>query len=96
MPTLDEIARARGFTVATIMTHIESLAEAGLLTATDLTRLIQNEETWPILKEAVLAAIEKHGPEKLKPLYEETKEQYDYLQIRLVRAWYVVEEKSPQ
>ena len=91
MPTLEEIATARGFAVTTIMTHIESMAENSTLATTDLARLIENEESWPVLKEAVLAAIEKHGPEKLKPLYEETKEQYNYLQIRLVRAWYWAE-----
>lgn len=89
--TLAEIAKVRQFSMTTIMTHIETLAEEGKLTHADLELLLRSEINWPLLKDAVLTAIEKHGAEKLKPLFEETDGQFDYLQIRLVRVWYWVE-----
>ncbi len=76
------------------MSHLETLAEEGKLTLLDVDVLTRQESQWPNLKDAVLTAIEKHGAEKLKPLFEETNGQFDYLQIRLVRMWHWVETRS--
>ena len=85
MESIEEIAKARSFSVSTIVNHIEALAEKKEITLTDLQLLINNFPEWEEASQEIKQAISKHGGEKLKPLYEETGEKYDYTMIRLVR-----------
>jgi len=84
--TIIEIARVRELGTSTIIEHIEKLVEAGDLTREDLERVLVELKAPNGAYEAIMQAIGKHGSEKLKPLYEETGEQYDYEVIRVVRA----------
>lgn len=83
---ITEIARQRGMTESTIVSHIETLAEANELTAKDLKKVMVTTDDQEVVIANIQAAIAEHGSEKLKPLYETTEEQYDYTIIRLVRA----------
>lgn len=42
----------------------------------------------------MLKAFDKHGPERLKPIYEELNEQFSYEEIRIMRALWKVKEKN--
>ncbi len=86
MESLEEIAKSRSFTVSTILSHIETLAEKREISAIDLQLLINNFPEWQKAKKEIKKAISRHGTEKLKPLYEATEEKYDYMLIRLVRV----------
>ena len=86
MESLEEIAKARSFSVSTIVNHIEALAEKKEISLTDLQLLINNFPEWDEASQEIKQAISKHGVEKLKPLYEATGEKYDYTLIRLVRV----------
>lgn len=86
MESLEEIAKARSFSVSTIVNHIEALAEKKEISLIDLQLLINNFPEWDEASLEIKQAISKHGIEKLKPLYEATGEKYDYTLIRLVRV----------
>jgi ATP-dependent DNA helicase PIF1 len=86
MESLEEIAKARSFAVSTIVNHIEALAEKKEISIADLQLLINNLPEWDKASKEIKMAISKHGIEKLKPIYEETGEKYDYVLIRLVRV----------
>lgn len=83
---VSEIAKEREVALSTIISHIEKLAEEKQITAADIKKIIDYKGDFDQVKKDITAAIEKHSAEKLKPLYEETGEQYDYELIRLVRA----------
>jgi ATP-dependent DNA helicase RecQ len=74
-----EIAQQRQLKVTTIMHHLEILLEAGQLS--DIDRLISPEKQ-VIIKNA----IELVGDSTLKPIYEHLGEEYNYDEIKLVRA----------
>ena len=81
--SVEVIAKVRKMAASTIWGHLEKLAEEGSLTKKDLEHLFPTG--WDDIYADVVAAIEKVGDEKLKPLFEETGEQYDYNDIRLAR-----------
>ena len=83
---IPQIAREREMVVSTIIGHVEKLAEEKQITASDIKQILEYDFDIDEALKLIEAAIEKHGPEKLKPLYEETGELYDYEAIRLVRA----------
>ncbi len=87
------IAKERGMTTSTIQGHIDKLAAAGEISVEDVKRVVKELDVDGTATKAILAAIKKHGDEKLKPLYEETGEQYDYELISLVRAYYRLNQK---
>jgi hypothetical protein len=89
--TLEALAKARNLAISTVVGHLEYLVEDKKLTPATLKPLI---ESYPLAKEAkkdIYAAINKHGVEKLKPLYEATEGRYDYMLIRLVRLLFTLE-----
>lgn len=92
--SLEELAKQRGLTVATVLNHFEFLAEAGTLTAEDLTKFLPGGAVGERVKRDIYAAIKTHGTEKLKPLYEATGEKYDYVTIRLFRILFWCEKRS--
>ncbi len=80
------IAKEREMTVSTIVNHVEKLAEEKQITAGDIKQIFEYDFDLDEAIKVLTDAIEQHGSEKLKPLYEATGEQYDYESIRLVRA----------
>lgn len=92
--SLDAIAKQRSLTVATVLNHLEYLAEVGKLGVDDVEKFLSAIPDAPHAKVAIYAAIQKHGIEKLKPLYEATGEQYDYVIIRLIRMLFRCEHRS--
>jgi hypothetical protein len=93
--SITKVAEARKFTLSTIISHIETLAEGGELTEAELEEIASKETGWSKkAKKDILIAIDKVGPELLKPIFEETEEKYDYTVIRLVRAFHKLGQKQ--
>ena len=80
------IAKEREMTFSTIINHIEKLAAEKQITAGDIKQIFEYDFDLDEAIKLLRDAIDEHGVEKLKPLYEATGEQYDYESIRLVRA----------
>ena len=86
--TPEEIAAARGLALTTIWGHIEKLHESGQLPSEVAGQLEPVDPEWPDIKQTIFAALDEHGTERLKPIYEATQEQFTYDQIRLARLMY--------
>jgi len=86
--TVGEIAKLRKMAESTIWGHLEKLAEDKTLIKEEVMHLIP--ENWETILEDVFRAIQVCGAEKLKPLFEETGEQYDYNDIRLARLFHTL------
>ena len=84
------IVKERGMVESTIWSHVEKLAADGEITVEDIKHL-EPESEWGDISSALYTAIEKHGSDRLKALYEETNEQYNYSLIRLARVEYQLE-----
>jgi ATP-dependent DNA helicase RecQ len=78
---VDEIAQKRNLAVSTINGHLSELIEMNQPVA--LNRLVQ-----PDKQQIITRAIEKIGADSLKELKEYLGENYSYVEIRLVRAWW--------
>jgi uncharacterized protein YpbB len=89
--TAKEIAKTRTIAESTVWTHIEKLAEDKDVTLDDIIQLEPGDGSWKATRKELDAAINMHGTERLKALYEETGEQYDYNLIRLARIEYQLE-----
>jgi hypothetical protein len=89
----ETIAKERGMAASTIWGHIEKLAEEGALEKKHIATLIPSNISWKTAYPLIARAYDKHGTEKLKPVYEETGEKYDYNVIRLGRIFYTLSEK---
>jgi hypothetical protein len=87
-----QIMKERGVVESTVWAHVERLAEDGDITLADITHL--EPKDWKQAKAQLYAAIQKHGSERLKVLYEETGEQFDYNLVRLARVEYQLENKE--
>jgi hypothetical protein len=74
--------------LSTIWTHIEKLADEREIAHEHVTGLIPSHVSWEEIYPSMSRAFEKHGTEKLKPIFEELKEEYDYDLIRLGRILY--------
>lgn len=83
--TLSAIAAERGVTAGTIITHLETLAEAGQLTTEEIRVVCAPALPDRLAMAEIQAALKKHGAEKLKPIFVETGEKYDYHTLRLAR-----------
>jgi hypothetical protein len=86
------IVKERGMVESTIWGHIEKLVTDGGIELADILHL-EPAEGWPTIRFEIDAAIESHGTERLKALYEATGEAYDYNLIRLARIEYLLERK---
>lgn len=80
------IAKARNLTQSTVWNHLEKLTEADKLRAGDIDYLLP--EDWQHIWSDIQMAIDTHGDEKLKPLFEHCNEEYDYAVIRLGRIYH--------
>ncbi len=90
--SLTSIVKERGMVESTIWGHIEKLAQDGDITRDDIYHL--EPQNWSIIRQEFFSAIAKHGVERLKPLYEETGEKYEYNLVRLARVEYMLENKG--
>lgn len=84
------IVKERGMVESTIWGHIERLAQDKDITQDDIAHL-EPSSGWDKIRTELFSAIKKHGTERLKALYEETGEKYDYGLIRLARVEHQLE-----
>jgi len=90
---IKELALARDMTEQTVWSHIEKLVTDGALIVEQIRYL--EPANWEEAKVELFAAIDEHGDDKLKPIYEACDEQYDYNQVRLARMqWQLSQEGS--
>lgn len=87
--SIRDIVKERGIVESTVWSHIEKLAADKDITIADIVHL-EPANFDPVRRE-LYQAIEKHGLERLKALYEETGEKYDYSDIRLARVEFQLE-----
>lgn len=87
--TVGKIAAERKMASSTIWTHVEKLIDERSLDFADFKHLLLSEE-YQDAETELMHAIEEHGTEFLKPIYEATSEQYDYDLVRLARAHYLI------
>jgi ATP-dependent DNA helicase PIF1 len=87
------IVKERGVVESTVWSHIEKLAADGEITLDDI-RHLEPTTGWGDISSALYTAMDKHGTERLKALYEETGEKFDYSLIRLARVEYQLENKD--
>lgn len=91
--SIKEIANERDMTEATVWSHVEKLVADGAITASQLRYL--EPAKWDGMKSELFAAIDEHGDDKLKPIYEACDEEYDYNLVRLARMqWQLAQEGS--
>jgi ATP-dependent DNA helicase PIF1 len=91
--TIAAIVKERGMVESTIWGHIEKLAAERDIELADILHL-EPSSGWAKIRQELDLAMDKHGAERLKSLYEETKEKYDYSLIRLARVQYLLEGKG--
>jgi len=91
--SIREMATVRDMTEQTVWSHVEKLVEDGSVTM-EQTRHLE-PANWDDAKAELFAALDEHGDEKLKPIYEACDEAYDYNLVRLARMqWQLVQEGS--
>ncbi len=88
--TVKDVARERSMAQSTIWGHVEKLADEGNLERKDFDPLIPANISWRSAYLDIAKAFEKCGTEKLKPVFEELEEEYDYDAIRLGRILYTL------
>ncbi len=84
----NDIAKERKMALSTIWSHIEKLAEEREIAHEHVSQLVPSDVLWTSIYPDMTRAFEKHGTEKLKPIYEELNEAYEYDLIRLGRILY--------
>ncbi len=89
---IKDISEVRGLTETTVWTHVERLVEDKELTAEQIKHLEPTDVDWSSARQTLNSAMDKHGTEKLKPIYEAANEEYDYTLVRLARMQYWLEE----
>ncbi len=77
---IDSIAQARGITDSTVYTHLAEAIESGLIEPCDVLSL--EEEQY----KEIINAIELQGDDRLKPVFEALKENYNYGILKCVQA----------
>lgn len=83
-----DIAKEREMAQSTIWGHVEKLAAEQSLTKAELSGLIPRDTDWEPVYDELAAALEEHGTERLKPIYEATGEKHNYDLVRLARILY--------
>jgi len=86
-----DIAKLRNLTETTVWTHIERLVDDKELTADNIKHLEPTDIDWETARETLNSAMDGLGTERLKPIYEEAEEAYDYTLVRLARMQYKLE-----
>jgi len=81
--SIKEISLARDMNEQTVWSHVEKLIGDDAITIGDIRHL--EPANWEEAKAELFAALDEHGDEKLKPIYEACDEVYDYNLVRLAR-----------
>jgi ATP-dependent DNA helicase PIF1 len=81
--SIEQIAEERGITEGTVISHLEELFMKGKLNYSDINSLITPKLSKQV--SAIKKLFDKHGTEKLAPVWKAGKEQYPYEDLRLVR-----------
>ena len=89
--SVKEISKERKVAETTIWGHVEKLLEDGELTKEVAISLVPKEDSWEKTYARLAKAMDKVGTEKLKPIFEECKEEIDYGAIRVGRILYLLE-----
>ncbi|MEO0373603.1 MAG: DNA helicase RecQ [Cyanobacteria bacterium P01_A01_bin.17] len=85
--TPEQIAQQRGVKVTTVFNHLGELLEKG--------QPVVLEQLVPADRQAsIMQAIEQVGSDYLGPIREHLGEQYEYSEIKLVRAWWQQNQKA--
>jgi ATP-dependent DNA helicase PIF1 len=92
--SIEELAVKRELALTTVLGHLEELAESGELELEVILPLVHANPNYGKAETDIVEAIGKVGPLKLKPIYEETGEKYEYILIRLVRIVYILHQKA--
>lgn len=92
--SVKDMAKTRSITETTIWTHIERLAEDKEITPEQIKHLEPTDIDWIEAREILGGAMDELGTERLKPIYKETKEEFDYTLIRLARIQYLLEKEE--
>jgi ATP-dependent DNA helicase RecQ len=89
--SIEHLAEQNGVKVATILANLKKyydegfdLSPDGLLAASSLSQRKKDE---------VKKAMDKHGPELLKPIYEELDKSVDYSELRVMQLYYMANNK---
>lgn len=88
------IANLRDMTEQTVWSHVEKLAEEGVVTLDQIEHL--EPAGWRAAKKSLFAALHEHSDEKLKPIYEACDEKYDYNLVRLARIQWRMEQEAAE
>lgn len=89
--TVQEIAKERKINDSTVWSHVEKLTDEKEVSFDDIKHLCPDD--WQTIYEELEKGMEECGTEKLKPIFEYTKEKYDYDLVRLARIKYLLEQK---
>jgi ATP-dependent DNA helicase PIF1 len=92
--SLEDLAKKRQLAVTTIVSHLEQLAEDKRLTVEQVEKLLLAYGAPQEARQAILTAIHSEGVEKLKPIFEATSGEFDYVLIRLVRLLVLCEQST--
>jgi ATP-dependent DNA helicase RecQ len=77
----EQIAQQRQIKVTTVLNHLGELLEKSQ--PVNLEQLVSEDR-----RRAIVAAIEQVGAEYLGPIREQLGNQYEYGEIKLIRAWW--------
>ena len=86
--SISDIGTVRSITDTTVWTHVEKLVHDKEITAEHIKHLEPTDIDWAEARKILNEAMDEFGTEKLKPLYEEAGEEYDYTLVRLARMQY--------
>lgn len=92
--SIKDMAEVRSVTETTIWTHIERLAGDKEITAKQIKHLEPTNIDWEEARKILNEAMDEFGTERLKPIYEEAGEEFDYTLIRLARIQYLLEKED--
>lgn len=92
--SVKDIANLRDMTEQTVWSHVEKLAEEGVVTLDQIEHL--EPAGWRAAKKSLFAALHEHSDEKLKPIYEACDEKYDYNLVRLARIQWRMEQEAAE
>lgn len=93
-PDIEAVAKQRGLTSTTIISHIEQLCETGAYPRSAVASLLPAKPDWSKARAELFPIMEAQGIEKLRPIYDAANGAYDYPYLRLARLLYQDEQGS--
>lgn len=86
--SIEEIADARGFSIETIINHLQELKLAQKISHTDIAHLKPADSRFDEVCKIIFPHFEKLGTEKLSPVFRALKGKYNYDTLHLVRLFF--------